>query len=123
MLFTWLLVGGCQLFKWELVDMGSLNGTLVNSRPVGAAHKANASVRQRGQATALANGDTITLGSSSNVLVSGVDQLFSEIIFISFWPFFTCPAITRLLIFELSGCYFVGAGGKCRCEYWHLTSL
>lgn len=58
-----------KLLKWELVDMGSLNGTLVNSRPVGAAHKANASVRQRGQPTALANGDTITLGSSSNVLV------------------------------------------------------
>jgi protein phosphatase len=58
-----------KLAKWELVDMGSLNGTLVNSIPVGAAHKANASVRQRGQPTTLANGDIVTLGSSSNVLV------------------------------------------------------
>ncbi|KAG0556420.1 hypothetical protein KC19_11G052200 [Ceratodon purpureus] len=58
-----------KLSKWELVDMGSLNGTLVNSIPAGAAHKANSSVRQRGRPTALANGDTIVLGSSSNVLV------------------------------------------------------
>lgn len=65
--------------------MGSLNGTLVNSVPVGAAHKANATVRQRGQPTALANGDIVTLGSSSNVLVSGVDQLCSVVI-ISCWP-------------------------------------
>lgn len=80
--FSWLLVGGCQLSKWELVDMGSLNGTLVNSIPVGAAHKANSNVRQRGLPTALANGDTITLGSSSNVLVSRFDKLVQEINFI-----------------------------------------
>jgi protein phosphatase len=69
-LFNWLWVCGCQLSKWELVDMGSLNGTLVNSIPAGAAHKANSTVRQRGHPIALANGDTITLGSSSSVLVS-----------------------------------------------------
>ena len=68
-----------QLSKWELVDMGSLNGTLVNSRPAGAAHKDNSTVRQRGRPTALANGDTIVLGSSSNVLVSEVCQLVSSL--------------------------------------------
>ena len=50
--------------------MGSLNGTLVNSIPAGAAHKANSTARQRGHPIGLANGDTITLGSSSNILVS-----------------------------------------------------
>lgn len=50
--------------------MGSLNGTLVNGEPAGAAHVANATVRQRGRPMALENGDTITLGSTSTVLVS-----------------------------------------------------
>ncbi|XP_024356719.1 protein phosphatase 2C 70 isoform X2 [Physcomitrium patens] len=58
-----------KLSNWELIDMGSLNGTLVNSRPAGAAQKANSTTRQRGLPTSLSNGDTITLGSSSNVLV------------------------------------------------------
>lgn len=119
--FGWLLVGGCQLAKWELVDMGSLNGTLVNSIPVGAAHKANASVRQRGQPTALANGDIVTLGSSSNVLVSGVDQSFS-VVFHQLLAFSHAQRLYDCFLFDLSGCYYVCAGGKCRCEYWHLTS-
>lgn len=71
---NWLRVGGCQLSKWELTDMGSLNGTLVNRRPAGAAHKANSTIRQRGHPVALANGDIITLGSSSNVLVSELER-------------------------------------------------
>jgi pSer/pThr/pTyr-binding forkhead associated (FHA) protein len=50
--------------------MGSLNGTLVNGEPAGAAHIANAAIRQRGHPIALSNGDTITLGSTSTVLVS-----------------------------------------------------
>lgn len=67
--------------------MGSLNGTLVNSRPAGAAHRANSTVRQRGRPIALANGDTITLGSSSNVLVSELGQLVSGLSFARFWLF------------------------------------
>ncbi|CAH9085828.1 unnamed protein product [Cuscuta epithymum] len=52
--------------KWELVDMGSLNGTLVNSR---VAHNSHSGNRQWGDPVELANGDIITLGTSSKVLV------------------------------------------------------
>lgn len=60
--------------------MGSLNGTLVNSRPASVSHKANSIVRQRGRPTPLSNGDTITLGSSSNVLVSILEKFGWETI-------------------------------------------
>lgn len=79
-------VGGCQLSNWELIDMGSLNGTLVNSRPAGAAQKANSTTRQRGLPTSLSNGDTITLGSSSNVLVSELEKTMFEMSFTYLWP-------------------------------------
>ncbi|KAG0565124.1 hypothetical protein KC19_8G166700 [Ceratodon purpureus] len=78
-----LISWNSKLSKWELVDMGSLNGTLVNSIPAGAAHKANSTVRQRGHPVALANGDNITLGSSSIVLV----RIFSPHLSISSVPF------------------------------------
>lgn len=47
--------------------MGSLNGTLVNSR---LAHNPHLGNRQWGDPVELANGDVITLGTSSKVLVS-----------------------------------------------------
>ncbi|KAJ7565196.1 hypothetical protein O6H91_02G052200 [Diphasiastrum complanatum] len=64
-LITW----NSQASKWELVDMGSLNGTLLNYRSISAAQLANASVRQRGAPVGLSNGDIVTLGSTSQVLV------------------------------------------------------
>ncbi|VFQ65244.1 unnamed protein product [Cuscuta campestris] len=57
--------------KWELVDMGSLNGTLVNSR---IAHNPHSGNRQWGDPVELANGDIITLGTSSKVLVQVTSQ-------------------------------------------------
>jgi pSer/pThr/pTyr-binding forkhead associated (FHA) protein len=59
-----------QISKWELVDMGSLNGTLVNYRSVAANHSLNAPIRQRGSPVGLVNGDIVTLGSTSQVLVN-----------------------------------------------------
>ncbi len=56
-----------QVSKWELVDMGSLNGTLVNGQQV--ADAVNSQPRHRSHPVALANGDVIALGSSQ-VLVS-----------------------------------------------------
>ena len=56
-----------QKMKWELVDMGSLNGTLLNSRPIN-----HADIRSRhwSDPADLANGDIVTLGTTSKVIVS-----------------------------------------------------
>ncbi|KAK1395220.1 Protein-serine/threonine phosphatase [Heracleum sosnowskyi] len=58
--------------KWDLVDMGSLNGTLLNSQSIS---HANSGSRHWGDPNELASGDTITLGSSSKIVV----QIISEI--------------------------------------------
>lgn len=47
--------------------MGSLNGTLVNSH---AAHNPHSGSRQWGDPVELANGDIITLGTTSRIFVS-----------------------------------------------------
>ncbi|XP_059632540.1 protein phosphatase 2C 70 [Cornus florida] len=52
--------------KWELVDMGSLNGTLLNSQTV---HYPDSGSRHWGEPTGLENGDVITLGTTSKILV------------------------------------------------------
>lgn len=49
--------------------MGSLNGTMVNYRSVAATHPLNAPIRRRGNPVGLVNGDIVTLGSTSQVLV------------------------------------------------------
>lgn len=56
-----------QKLKWELVDMGSLNGTLLNSRPI---NHPDSGSRHWGDPFDLASGDTITLGTTSVVSVS-----------------------------------------------------
>eukprot|EP00249_Psilotum_nudum_P007983 c20958_g1_i1 orf=260-1096(+) len=58
-----------QNSTWELVDVGSLNGTLVNCQPVSAIQSSHTTTRQHGNPVGLANGDIITLGSTSQVLV------------------------------------------------------
>ncbi|XP_039015507.1 protein phosphatase 2C 70-like [Hibiscus syriacus] len=52
--------------KWELVDMGSLNGTLLNSRSI---NHPDTGSRQWSHPVELASGDTITLGTASNIHV------------------------------------------------------
>ncbi|CAL0332093.1 unnamed protein product [Lupinus luteus] len=52
--------------KWELVDMGSLNGTLLNSQPI---NHPDTGSRNWGDPIILANGDVITLGTTSKVMV------------------------------------------------------
>ncbi|KAK7366522.1 hypothetical protein VNO80_08515 [Phaseolus coccineus] len=52
--------------KWELVDMGSLNGTLLNSKPI---NHPDTESRNWGNPMSLANGDIITLGTTSKVMV------------------------------------------------------
>lgn len=56
-----------QNLKWELIDLGSLNGTLLNSQPI---NHPDTGSRLRGDPTELASGDIITLGTTSNVYVS-----------------------------------------------------
>ena len=60
-------IGILQTLKWELVDMGSLNGTFLNSQLV---HHPNAQSRRWGEPAELAHGDIITLGTSSKLSVS-----------------------------------------------------
>ncbi|CAK7326997.1 unnamed protein product [Dovyalis caffra] len=52
--------------KWELVDMGSLNGTLLNSQPIS---NPDSGSRRWGEPVELSSGDIITLGTTSNVHV------------------------------------------------------
>nr|CAB3452352.1 unnamed protein product [Digitaria exilis] len=52
--------------KWELVDMGSLNGTFLNSQAV---HHPDVGSRHWGEPAELAHGDIITLGTSSKLSV------------------------------------------------------
>ncbi|KAL2349509.1 hypothetical protein Fmac_003509 [Flemingia macrophylla] len=52
--------------KWELVDMGSLNGTLLNSKPI---NHLDTGSRNWGDSMNLANGDIITLGTTSKIMV------------------------------------------------------
>lgn len=53
--------------KWELVDMGSLNGTLLNSKSI---NRLDTERRHWGDPMNLANGDVITLGTTSKIIVS-----------------------------------------------------
>ncbi|KOM26595.1 hypothetical protein LR48_Vigan303s001700 [Vigna angularis] len=57
--------------KWELVDMGSLNGTLLNSKPI---NHPDTESRNWGNPMSLANGDIITLGTTSKVMVHITSQ-------------------------------------------------
>ncbi|KAK7308823.1 hypothetical protein RJT34_05084 [Clitoria ternatea] len=57
--------------KWELVDMGSLNGTLLNSKPI---NHPDTGSRHWGDPMNLANGDIITLGTTSNITVHITSQ-------------------------------------------------
>lgn len=53
--------------KWELIDMGSLNGTLLNSQSI--SHPDSGS-RHWGDPIELASGNVITLGTTSKLYVS-----------------------------------------------------
>ncbi|OEL26560.1 Protein phosphatase 2C 70 [Dichanthelium oligosanthes] len=55
-----------KTLKWELVDMGSLNGTFLNSQAV---HHPDVGSRHWGEPAELAHGDIITLGTSSKLSV------------------------------------------------------
>jgi protein phosphatase len=63
--------------KWELVDMGSLNGTLVNGQQV--ADAVNSQPRHRSHPVALANGDVIALGSSQVLVQIGAGMKGSQL--------------------------------------------
>ena len=60
-------MGTCgHTMKWELVDMGSLNGTFLNSQAV---HHPDVGSRHWGEPAELADGDIIALGTSSKLSV------------------------------------------------------
>ncbi|KAI9195981.1 hypothetical protein LWI28_020010 [Acer negundo] len=52
--------------KWELVDLGSLNGTLLNSQPI---NHPDSGSRHWGDPVELASGNVITLGTTSSIYV------------------------------------------------------
>ncbi|KAL0367567.1 UNVERIFIED_CONTAM: protein phosphatase 2C 70 [Sesamum radiatum] len=55
-----------EKLKWELVDMGSLNGTFLNSQAV---HLPQSGSRHWSNPVELSNGDIITLGTTSKIQV------------------------------------------------------
>ncbi|KAJ9556972.1 hypothetical protein OSB04_011586, partial [Centaurea solstitialis] len=57
--------------KWELVDMGSLNGTLLNSNTV---HHPQTGSRHWGDPVELTTGDVITVGTTSKISVHITSQ-------------------------------------------------
>ncbi|KAI3786747.1 hypothetical protein L1987_40673 [Smallanthus sonchifolius] len=64
--------------KWELVDMGSLNGTLLNSKAV---HHPQTGSRHWGDPVELSNGDIITLGTASRISVQITSQFNKKLPF------------------------------------------
>lgn len=64
--------------KWELVDMGSLNGTLLNSKAV---HHPDSGSRTWGEPKELVSGDVITLGTTSQISVQVTSLSESEVPF------------------------------------------
>ncbi|XP_059450920.1 protein phosphatase 2C 70 isoform X1 [Corylus avellana] len=64
--------------KWELVDMGSLNGTLLNSRSI---NHPDSGSRHWGDPIELASGDIITLGTTSQLYVRIMSQTECQIPF------------------------------------------
>uniref|UniRef100_A0A2P2JKG1 protein-serine/threonine phosphatase n=2 Tax=Rhizophora mucronata TaxID=61149 RepID=A0A2P2JKG1_RHIMU len=64
--------------KWELVDMGSLNGTLLNSRPINHPDTGN---RHWGDPFELSSGDIITLGTTSAIYVNVMSKSDSQMPF------------------------------------------
>ncbi|CAO2832083.1 unnamed protein product [Amaranthus hypochondriacus] len=52
--------------KWEVVDLGSLNGTLLNAKAI---HHPDSGSRTWGEPQELVTGDVITLGSTSQISV------------------------------------------------------
>ncbi|KAI5650568.1 hypothetical protein M9H77_36573 [Catharanthus roseus] len=63
---------------WELVDMGSLNGTLLNSQAINHPHTGS---RHWGDPVEIASGDIITLGTTSKILVQISSTTESQIPF------------------------------------------
>lgn len=64
--------------KWELVDMGSLNGTLLNSQPI---NHPDSGSRHWGKPMELTSGDIITLGTTSSIHVEITSETVSQIPF------------------------------------------
>ncbi|CAI9776312.1 unnamed protein product [Fraxinus pennsylvanica] len=64
--------------NWELVDMGSLNGTLLNSQAV---HHPQSGSRHWGNPVELSSGDIITFGTTSKILVQITAQTEDQIPF------------------------------------------
>ncbi|XP_074563770.1 LOW QUALITY PROTEIN: protein phosphatase 2C 70 [Curcuma longa] len=60
--------------RWELVDKGSLNGTFLNSQAI---HHSNSGSRNLSDPIELADGDVITLGTSSKIAVK-ISQFFEH---------------------------------------------
>ncbi|KAK9672019.1 hypothetical protein RND81_12G070500 [Saponaria officinalis] len=63
-------------WKWELVDMGSLNGTLLNSKAI---NHPDSGSRTWGEPKELADGDVITLGTTSQINVQITSSTESDI--------------------------------------------
>ena len=59
-----------RVAMWQVVDKGSLNGSMVNSEPIGPQQSADTSARQPGLPVSLSSGDVLTVGTTSRIKVS-----------------------------------------------------
>ena len=110
---NFLLVQLFQNLKWELVDMGSLNGTLLNSRAV---HHPDSGSRHWGDPIELSSGDIITLGTTSRIKVTRL--LSCQALNIR------CCFCVRMTIFTLNDSYITFLGYEVYSEQRvHITLL
>eukprot|EP00897_Mesotaenium_endlicherianum_P001910 jgi/Mesen1/1747/ME001390S00740 len=54
---------------WQVMDRGSLNGTMLNNKPIGAPEDSASGDREAGRWMTLKDGDIITAGTTSRVMV------------------------------------------------------
>ncbi|KAJ7565195.1 hypothetical protein O6H91_02G052200 [Diphasiastrum complanatum] len=113
-LITW----NSQASKWELVDMGSLNGTLLNYRSISAAQLANASVRQRGAPVRISSskisplsglGFGVGVAADPMAIRKGGKQMPMEDVCLCEWPL---RGVENFGVF----CIFDGHGGVGAAE-------
>lgn len=83
-----------QNSKWELVDMGSLNGTTLNSRAI---NLSQSGIRHWSNPVELSNGDVITLGTNSKLLVKSLT------LHIFYAPMTCAPSWFLYMVFSIYG--------------------
>lgn len=105
---------------WEVVDMGSLNGTLVNHQPICFDQLYDPASRKAGVPFGLATGDIVSLGSTSQVLVHISNDMNASLLTIKSGPFEVGLAADPMTLRR--GGNWLTMEDVCLCE-WPLRGL